>query len=90
MRSVLSFVALVGLALASLGSGCSKPAAAQIVPLDQVPAPLLARAKEELPDVTFEQAIRRKDGGLEIRGKDKKGKVRDVEFSASGEVDEVE
>jgi hypothetical protein len=34
--------------------------------------------------------VKFKDGSYEVRGKDPKGKVRDVEFSPTGEVTEVE
>jgi hypothetical protein len=47
-------------------------------------------AQEKLPDVKFENAVKFKDGNYEVRGKDAKGKVRDVEFSPTGEVTEVE
>jgi hypothetical protein len=44
----------------------------------------------ELPDVTFDRAVIKANGIYEINGKDKKGKVRDVEMTAAGEVTEVE
>jgi hypothetical protein len=47
-------------------------------------------SQEKLPDVKFERAVKRADGSYEISGKDKKGKVRDVELTATGEVTEVE
>ena len=77
--------------LLCLGLGCGNQAPkAEQVPLDKVPANVLSKAKEVLPEVKFETAVRRSDGGLEIRGKDPQGKVRDVEFSAQGEFLEVE
>ena len=51
---------------------------------------MLQTAKEKLPDVKFENALKRSDGTFEVRGRDQKGKVRDVEFSATGEVLEIE
>jgi len=52
-------------------------------------SPLLQLLKQ-LPDVKFEQAIKRTDGTYEVRGRDKAGRVRDVELSATGEVIAVE
>jgi hypothetical protein len=46
-------------------------------------------AKAKLPEVRCEQAVMRGDGSFEIRGRDKQGKLRDVELSATGEVLEV-
>ena len=57
----------------------------QMIPLADVPNNFLDTAKEKLPEVTFEQALKRGDGSWEIRGKDRKGKTRDVELSATGE-----
>jgi hypothetical protein len=37
-----------------------------------------------------EERDKRADGRYEVRGRDKKGKVRDVEFSADGKLLEVE
>ena len=47
-------------------------------------------SQEKLPDVKFDRAVKKADGGYEISGKDKKGKVHDVDLTASGEVTEVE
>ena len=71
-------------------SGCGNGTKYELVPLDQVPESMLKTAQEKLPDVKFENAIKRGDGSYEVRGKDPKGKVRDVEFSSTGEVTEVE
>jgi hypothetical protein len=60
------------------------------IPLEQVPEAILKTSQQKLPDVKFDKAVRKADGGYEISGKDKKGKVRDVEFSATGEVTELE
>lgn len=72
-------------------SGCGETAKKnQAISIDEVPTKLLDIAKEKLPDVTFDQAVKKSNGVLEVRGKDKNGKVRDVEFSATGEVVEIE
>ncbi|WP_165070390.1 PepSY domain-containing protein [Paludisphaera rhizosphaerae] len=70
--------------------GCeNEPTADQIVPLDQVPPSIMEIARKELPGYTFDTVYKMKVEGAdayEIRGKDKRGKVREVEVSASGEV----
>lgn len=83
MRSVL-LVSVLCLA------GCSGGSRDVPIPPDEVPEALMVIAKEKLPDVKFEQALKRADGSYEIRGKDKRGKVRDIDLTASGEVIEIE
>jgi hypothetical protein len=86
-------ISLIGLFL--LTSGCGTDTSRdQPLSLDQVPANILKSAEAErsrsIPDVKFERAARHADGGYEVRGKDKKGKVRDVELDANGKVIEIE
>ena len=76
--------------LVSFAVGCSGAASGELVPLDTVPEGMLQTAKEKLPEVQFESALKRADGSYEIRGKDKQGKVRDAEFSGTGELVEIE
>ena len=87
------FASLFGLSLVLL-SGCeSRPTADQIVPLAQVPANLVEIARKELPGITFDVAYKLKVDGkdaYELRGKNKQGKTREVELSATGEVLEIE
>jgi hypothetical protein len=78
-----------------LATGCGSDASKeQPLSLEQVPANILKAAEEErarsIPDVKFERATRHADGGYEVRGKGKNGKVRDVELDANGKVIEVE
>jgi hypothetical protein len=80
---------LLMLVLALTLAGCTKPSSTPI-PLDQVPESLMKISHEKLPDVTFDRAVIKANGIYEISGKDKKGKVRDVEMTATGEVTEVE
>jgi uncharacterized membrane protein YkoI len=50
-------------------------------------------ARKELPGYTFDTAYKMKIDGkdaYEVRGKDKRGKVREVEVSAAGEVLAIE
>ena len=81
--------AFVLLLLAVLG-GCARESSGAPIPLAQVPESIMKISREKLPDVTFDRAVKRPDGSYEISGKDKKGKVRDVELTATGEVTEVE
>jgi uncharacterized membrane protein YkoI len=78
--------------LFALGCG-GKPQSDEVVPLDQVPANLLAVAREQLPGYTFDTVYKIKVNGkeaYEIRGKNKQGKIREVEVAATGEVLAVE
>ncbi len=76
--------------LICMAVGCGSSPSAVVVPIEEVPEALRTTAQKKLPDVKFENAVKFKDGSYEVRGKDSKGKVRDVEFSPSGEVTEVE
>ncbi len=63
------------------------------ITVDKVPASVMEVAKKELPGVEFEQAWSGKSGGeaaYEIRGRNEKGKTREVRISASGKVLEKE
>ncbi len=70
--------------------GCGKSVTDTPILIDEVPVNLLKIANEKLPNVKFDQAIRRSDGSFEIRGKDAKGKVRDIDLAADGKVIEIE
>jgi hypothetical protein len=70
--------------------GCGSGSQGELVPLDQVPEPMMKTAKEKLPDVTFDHARKLPNGNYEIRGKMKNGKVREVELNPAGEVVEIE
>ena len=63
---------------------------AGLIPMDQLPAGYLDIAKQKLPQVKFDKVWRLANGNYEIRGKDAKGKVREVELNAQGEVVEVD
>jgi uncharacterized membrane protein YkoI len=86
--------ALLGLSLTVFVLGCEAgPKADQIVPIEQVPTGVMEAARKELPGFTFDTVYKMKIDGkdaYEVRGKDKKGKVREVEVSATGEVLGVE
>jgi hypothetical protein len=82
----LRFVTLLLLAAA----GCGEAAKAERLALEDVPESVLSVAREKLPDVKFEQAIRKSDGVYEVSGKDSRGKVHEIEISPDGEIVEIE
>jgi hypothetical protein len=88
--TLLAVLALGG-GLAAAYVGCGRSEAGRVVmPFDQLPPPLLKVAKDKLPDVTFNEVWRKPNGVYEIRGKNKQGKVREVEVNAKGEIVDVE
>ncbi len=70
--------------------GCGAKATDIPILVKDVPENLRKIASEKLPNVKFDQAIRRSDGTFEIRGKDSKGKVRDIDLKADGAIIESE
>jgi len=72
--------------------GCQQEASSKKVPiaLDQVPDNVMKVAKEKLPDVTFDRALKKPDGEFEIFGKTKAGKVKEIDIKPSGEVSEID
>jgi len=79
--------------LAALGCGEGEPEPAHSVPIDQVPPKLMEIARKELPGIPFDRAYKIEVNGkdaYEIRGKDSRGKIREVEVSQDGKVIEVE
>jgi hypothetical protein len=85
MRQILGIVLVLGLL-----AGCSDKSKDSLLTLDQVPAPLVKIAQEQLPDVKFDHARKRPNGDYEIRGKGPQGKVREVELTPEGKVVEIE
>lgn len=80
----------VPVCLLALIVGCSEAPKSQLMPVESVPENIMAIAKEKLPGVTFDQAVKGADGRIEVIGKDAKGKVREIEISPSGEILEIE
>lgn len=82
-------VILVGLAAALL-TGCGDRTAQKTkLELKDVPADIQKVAKEKLPGVTFDSAYKEPNGSYELRGKDKTGKVREIDIKPDGTVEEV-
>jgi hypothetical protein len=67
-----------------------KAGAPKTMRLSDVPAAFMETARKELPDVDFDEVWVKKDGTLEIRGKAKNGKVREIEIRPDGTVEEIE
>ncbi len=71
--------------IVAFGCGSHPPKSDDLVPIDQVPAHVMEVARKQLPGYTFDTAYKMKIDGkdaYEVRGKDKRGKVREVEVSA--------
>jgi hypothetical protein len=87
-----TMVLAASLILAAAGCG-GQTETIETVPLDNLPPGALDLAKRELPDVKFESARKAKYKGqdsIEIRGKNKEGKIREVEVDPTGKLLEVE
>jgi hypothetical protein len=59
------------------------------IPMDQVPEVVLKAAKEVAPDLTFFAAYKDTFEGhdsIELKGKNKLGKIREIEVSPEGKV----
>lgn len=85
MRRVIAAAVLA----AALGCGGASQKRDPI-PLSDVPENVMKVAREKLPDVTFDKAWRKKNGEYEVSGKDKKGKVREIDLTPDGTVTEIE
>jgi uncharacterized membrane protein YkoI len=84
---------LILLLVCAIGCNGSPPESELIVPIEQVPPNIMEIARKQLPGYTFDTAYKLKIDGkdaYEVRGKDKRGKVREVEVSSTGEVLAIE
>jgi hypothetical protein len=85
---------VLALLLTVAAAGCEKePTSDQIIPIESVPPNVMEVARKQLPGFTFDTAYKVKIEGkdaYEVRGKDKRGKIREVEVSATGEVIAIE
>ena len=89
MRATVTALLLGLSALALAGCGEKK---AQKAPMElkDVPPEIMRVAKEKLPGVTFDAAWKEPNGSYEVRGKDKSGKVREIDIKPDGTVEEVQ
>jgi hypothetical protein len=90
MRTARLGVLTLALALAGCGG---EPKSDEIVPLEMVPPNVMEAARKQLPGITFGTIYKMKVDGkdaYDLHGKDKAGKTRGVEISATGEVLDVE
>ncbi len=71
-------------------AGASKPLPPQTMALADVPPAFMETARRELPEVDFDEVWMKQDGTLEIRGKAKNGKIREVAIRPDGTVEEIE
>ena len=90
----MRFTTVIAAVLISVGCG-KEVEKVEMVPLDKLPQPVMATAKEKLPDVKFDTAWKEneKENGedvFEVRGKMPSGKTRDVKVTASGKVLELD
>lgn len=86
MRRWMLFLAL----LVAVGCGGDDSRKKESIPLDQVPENVMKVAREKLPDVKFERARRKPNGEYEVIGKNKSGKVREIDIKPDGTVTEIE
>lgn len=89
MRSMLTagFIGLMALALAGCGEKAGKKTAME---MKDIPPEIMKVAKEKLPGITFDAAYREANGSYELRGKDKSGKVREIDIKPDGTVEELQ
>jgi hypothetical protein len=85
MRKLL----LVGLLVFAGCKDADDTASRVNLPIDKVPASVLKTAQSKYPDVKFDTAWKLKSGAIEVRGKNKIGKIHEVEMAASGEIVET-
>ncbi|MGP0062201.1 MAG: hypothetical protein ACLQGP_01195 [Isosphaeraceae bacterium] len=85
----------LGAAILAFALGCqsSPPESDPLVPIDQVPPKVLETARKQLPEINFDTVYKMTFEGkeaYEVRGKDKRGKMREVEVAADGTLIAVE
>jgi hypothetical protein len=91
MRTLIGLVAAAVLAAGCSGKGGSgggEEEKATPIPFSEAPADMVKEAQRRMPDVKFDEARKKADGSYEIRGKNKGGKIREVEFHPDGKIDE--
>jgi hypothetical protein len=76
----------------SLLVGCQQSVAKtkSSMPIEQVPEAVMKTVHSKEPAIKFDKAIKRNDGVYEIQGKNKAGKVVEVEVKENGEFVTIE
>ncbi len=88
-----AFLAAVPVLLTPLGCGEREPDPEQWVAIDDVPEPIISKARKELPDIKFTRAWKVQRAGkdaYEMRGLTKNGKTREIMIGVDGKVIEIE
>jgi hypothetical protein len=88
MRTILGVLLAAGLLTGCGGKGGAGDERAEVIPFDQVPPEKVKQAQEHRPGVKFDNARRKADGTYEIRGKDRTGKIYEVEVHPDGKVED--
>ena len=80
--------------IALLICGCSQHVRTDehrtVLQLDQVPENVLKVAHKKFPDVRFDSAWKLDTGAFQIRGKNKVGKIHELELTSAGDILEAE
>lgn len=77
--------------IAACAAGCGEGRQKlETLRLEDVPPDLMKIAQEQLPGVVFDTVWKKASGTLEIRGKAKNGKIREVDIRPDGTIEEVE
>ena len=88
MRQSIRLMFLI-VVLAGCGKGAA-PKTKSVVAMDEVPAVVMTAARKKEPEVSFNKVIKAPEGFYEVQGKNKSGKIVEVEVNEKGEVLKVE
>ena len=90
MRRLILAAVLGGAAILPAGCGGEKKESKVPMDLKDVPADIMRIAKEKLPGVVFDSARKKSNGSIEVIGKEKSGKVREIDIRPDGSIEEIE
>lgn len=74
----------------AVGCGAARREPPKRIDLKEVPENIMKIAREKLPDVNFDNALVKPSGTYEVRGKNKSGKLREIDIRDDGTVEEIE
>ncbi len=94
-RNLLGALILIAGPLGCGEEGVTETTIRKTVTVEKLPEVVLKAAQKKLPDVKFSEAFENLEKGVtlqsyEVKGRDKKGKIREVRVSLTGEILEVE